>query len=379
MKSAELFETLLPEFFDKDAIRVPPEITYRIDNQGERLYARKVGEEIKMVPSVTTILRNLPMANHLLQWYCNEFPNYDAAREFVERRADYGTFMHMLFKDILLGTTLTFNGTWLAESFVAYLTSIGKRPEGFDLKEVGFHLQQDLYAFVLWCKTYKVKPLAIEYIVFGEQYAGALDLVCRMTITKTRAVENYQSERMFAFIPEAGEVTEETEIIAEVDFKSGRKGFHHDNILQLHGLRKQWNIEHPDLAIEKIANYNCRNYRLPIGKTPPYDFNFHKDEEKHSKQWDLLVAMYQLEEIKIKDRSAFVEIGEISLTTELKQLVEKNDVLKSLKAKMEEQDGRENTTREPGAEIAGDRESKDRPKGRNGKRGKADESGLFQS
>lgn len=381
IKQKQLFEAVVPEFFfDEDALKTASKITYRIDNQGERLYARKLDDgSLKIVPSVSTILRQMPTDQHLIKWYCG-FSDYEAAQKYVGQRAEYGTFMHILFKDILLGNALVFNSAVLGESFAEHLKSIGKSPDEFDLGKVGHDLKQDLFAFVQFCITYKVKPLAIEYIAFGEQYAGAIDLVCKMTMKKTRKVENYQGERMMAFLPEAGEVVEEREIVAMIDFKSGRKDFHEENQIQLHAYRELWNSEWPQHKIEVIANYGCKDYRLPIGKSEPYRYKAYKDDSAVSRKWSLLVDLYHTNEIKIKDRVEFTEdMRQISLQAPLSELVEKIDVQQKLIERMgENENASENTERQSGDKVTRNREDKDRPKGNGRKRkGKADESGLF--
>jgi hypothetical protein len=179
----------------------------------------------------------------------------------------------------------------------------------------------------------------MEYIVFGEKYAGAADLICKMIISKDKTIDTYWSERMFVFIPVGGTYQEETEVIALIDFKSGRKGFHDDNVLQLHALREQWNIEQPDLPIDVIANYGCKDYRLPIGKSEPYNY---KDQSKNAalfKRWPLLVEMYHLDPIVIKDRVEFAESIPISLKSELSKFTVKTDVTKSIMEEYNEKTG----------------------------------------
>ena len=364
------FECLMPEFFDADAIRVP-EKTYRIDNQGQRLYARMVGDELRAVPSVTTILREMPTPRHLIEWYCS-FPTYEAAQRYVAERAEYGTFMHILFKQLLMGDVLQFDANQLAGSFQMHCESIGADCAHFDFKQHGKDLRQDLYAFVKWCADFKVKPLAMEYIVFGEKYAGAADLVCKMTISKERTEKTYQDERMFAFIPTAGTFTEEKEVTALIDFKSGRKGFHDENVLQLQALRQLWDIEQPDLKVDVIGNYGCKDYRLPIGKSEPYNY---KDQSKNAdlfKRWPLLVEMYHLDPIVIKDRFEFTETAQIALGSDLTQFIKKTDITQKLK----EQYGSTDTETET-AQADGDRENKDRGDGGKKRKGNSPEPRLF--
>lgn len=385
IKKRELYEVLLPEFFDENAIKVPPEITYRIDNAGERLYARQSEDgKWKIVPSVTTVLRKLPMAQHLLQWYCDEFPDYEAAQAFVEKRADYGTHMHIMFKELLKGGDLVFNERLLSDGFADFLISIGKNPNHYDLKEAGRDLKKDMFAFVKWCADFKVKPLAIEYIVFGDKYAGAMDLCCKITVPENIKIETYQDEGMFAFIPGPTVGKGEREITALIDFKSGRKGFHLSNVLQLHALREQWNIEHPEHQIDTIANYGCKDYRLPIGATEPYNFKRQERALKDARGpelWNFLLGMYHLEEIRVKDRVELTDQATISLKSDLSKMVEKSNAITEIEKRiLEESNGRKDTTGSADTEAAGDRENKDRGKGSNTKRrGKADESGLFQS
>lgn len=380
MENEKSFELVYAEFFDQDALKVAPQVTYRLDNQGERLYARKQADgTLKIVPSVTTILNQLPTEPSLIKWHCDNFASYADARKYVNGRASYGTFMHMLFKEILLGNELVFSAQALGDSFANFLQSIGEKADGYDLLEVGRDLKQDLWGFVQWCKTYEVKPLAIEYIVFGEFFAGAVDLVCEMTLEQpVKAEPTYQEEHMFAFLPSAPRATQKRRVIAMIDFKSGRNDFHESHRLQLEGYRTQWNREWPEHKVEVIANYGCKDYKLPL-RAEPYRFKPYKDDEAMLAKWTFYVSIYHLKEVKIKDRSEFVDNGMISLAAPLAEMVKKIDVEARLLEKMgEDENGRKDTQGSSGAKAAGDRESQGRPKGANGKRkGAANQSGLF--
>lgn len=383
-KQKELFEVLLPEFFDADALHVPAEITYRVDNQGERLYARATADGMRIVPSVTTILRLMPKGDHLMKWAADNFNSYDESREFVQIRAEYGTFMHILFKEILLGNTLSMNVDALGESFKNHLESIGASAAKHDLKQVGRDLRQDLFAFVKFCLDYKVRPLAIEYIVFGEKYAGAADLVCKMTLRSERTIKPKGTFEGLPFMrydsKQPGEkvVVEEKEIIALLDFKSGRKGFHDDNVLQLHALRELWNAERPEHPIERIYNFGCKNYRLPLGKSEPYNLKDQSKNEELFKKWPLLVDLYHTEEIIVKDKVDFMEFGQISLSTPLDKLIVTTDLLAVITEKAQEKNNGntgQNTENKQGNEIASDRSDKSGGKGK--RKRPAKESRLF--
>lgn len=320
-----LFENVLPEFFDADALRVPQATTYRIDNHGERLYARKVGDEMKIVPSVTTVLRMLPTDHHLIKWYADL--GYENARAYTRRRANYGTYMHIMFKNLLLGDSLVFHSELMIAGFKSFLHEQGEDFDGYDFKEIAADLKSDIFGFIRWVNDYKVKPLAIEYIVFGEKYAGAADLICKMTLSRDVKTETFEDEKMFAFLP-SGRSSVEREVIALIDFKSGRKGFHDDNKLQLFALRELWNAERPDTPIEVMANLGMKNYKLPV-RGEPYDFKEHPDSrnKKLFAKWPLLVDLYHTQTIEVKDRIDFVEGGEVSLKTAEASLITKRNPL----------------------------------------------------
>ena len=336
MKNTEkpLFENVLPEFFDADALRVPQATTYRIDNQGERLYARKVGDEMKIVPSVTTVLRMLPTDHHLIKWYADL--GYEEALAHNRRRAFYGTYMHIMFANLLKGQSLVFHSELMEAGFKSFLHDQGEPFDGYDFRKISYDLKSDIYAFLRWVNDYKVKPLAIEYIVFGDKYAGAIDLVCKLTKKSTTTNDTYEDEKMFAFVP-SETVIHEREVIAMIDHKSGRKGFHDNNKLQLYALRELWNAERPDMPIEVMANLGMKNYKLPV-RGEPYDFKEHPDSrnKKLFAKWPLLVDLYHTETIEVKDRIDFVDGGEVSLKTAEASLITKRNALADIETMLGE-------------------------------------------
>ena len=226
--------------FNADALREPGYRIYQLNSEGYRYYYRFEGGEPVFYPSVTTLLRQVtPMSPWLLNWMLTE--GKEAATEKRDLAAAYGTFMHGQFARLMIERKYDFDA--VPEVLTAYLKK-ENLPDGVFFDWAG-KIRKDVLAFVQFMRDYNVQPLAIEIsLVHPEhRYAGCVDLVCLMTDAKTG--EQYP---------------------AIVDFKSGRKGFVEDHELQLFLYRDMWNVNFPDLQVERIYNFAPKDWR----KGPTY-------------------------------------------------------------------------------------------------------------
>lgn len=233
-------EEMTAVFFDRDALREPSYKVYQLNSDGHRYYYRFEGDEPKFYPSVTTMLSQvMPTSPGLLDWYASL--GKEAANEKRDTAAAYGTLMHAEFEALILNRVYDFDN--VPQIVYDYL-----RRENLQeslLNEWCIRLRKDVLSFAQFILDYDVRPLAIEIgLVHPEHhYAGCVDMPCTMVDAKG-------GERFAAI----------------VDFKSGRKGFYEDYEIQLHLYKDMWNVNFPDMPIERVFNFAPKDWR----KSPTY-------------------------------------------------------------------------------------------------------------
>ena len=240
----------------------PPRKLYRIDRAGDRMYYYLDGNTPVMYPSVTTVIRNnMPTSPHLIKWIGDM--GTEAAEEYRDERAAFGTFMHKTFEDYLVAKFYDLDT--MEQSLVNYLRTEGL-PETLAAKWL--HEQQKaLLGFAQWVSDYKVKPLAIEVALASDEMevAGMVDLICEATIEE----KGYFGEvyKTGANAGQPKETKREATVLAIVDFKSG-KDFYDDHAIQLEIYRRKWNENFPNTPIDRIFNWSPSDWR----NAPSYKF-----------------------------------------------------------------------------------------------------------
>ena len=269
-------------FFDADALREPPYRVYQLNTDGHRYYYRfnEAGEP-EFYPSVTTLLKQvMPTPPALLEWMVAN--GKEGATEKRDLAAAYGTFMHIQFETLIINRRFDFDA--VPAALLAYM-------ERENLPEKVFtewlpKIRKDVLAFAQFVRDYNVKPLAVEIgLVHPEHhYAGCIDLPCIMTDSKTGHT-----------------------FTAIVDFKSGRKGFFEEHELQLHLYRDMWNVNYPDMPVERVFNFSPKDWR----KAPNYNLKEQTDSV-NAKKLPHLLALAGIEDEK-RDNTLTIIRGVLDL------------------------------------------------------------------
>lgn len=286
MKDLKL-EEVSPLFMDESLLTNPVTI-YRLNKSGDRYYYDfDQNGEPRFYISVTTMIQNtLPTSPFLIDWKANL--GKEEAERVLRERAAYGTFMHIQFAELLQKREYDID---LLPRKLKEFIQIERLPENL-CSEWEEDLKKDILAFSQFIIDHNVKPLAIEIMLTHQEdcYAGAIDLVCELTIEES----GFWGETTQKGDPKK---TKKRQIIrAIIDFKSGRKGFYESHEIQLAAYREMWNNHFPDYPVEKIYNWSPKEW---TGSKPTYNF---KDQtgSKNIIKLPLLVNLMSIEQEKMK-------------------------------------------------------------------------------
>lgn len=291
-------EQVIADYLDTDYIRVAPTKLYRYNARNGRYYfTRDEDNKIQFYQSVTTIIdRNLKKETALVNWM-RDTPDYS---EQMTSKAAYGTILHILFKDLLLGKDIPLSDSFFAEAIGVYLlkNNIKCNTDYWDKD-----LRQDLIGITRWIQDYKIVPLAIEIsLTHHDGFAGCIDLVCK---------------------------TKDGNMI--VDLKSNRNAFYTSNIVQLEAYRELWNYNYPDVKIDGLYNLGMKDYRYPIGKSvTPYRFENQSDKPE-LEYWRHLLMMAKITGALDKPKNYYdVEQTILTKDTDVTTLIYEVDVEKKI-------------------------------------------------
>jgi len=269
-------------FFDRDALIEPPYKVFQLNSKGHRYYYKfnEFGEP-EFYPSTTTIIsQTVRQSPHLVEWIANK--GVEEAERYKQERANYGTFMHAQFQELLINKSYDLDS--LKGKLKLYIDA-QKLPS--DFINYADELKKDVLAFAQFVMDYDVKPLAIEIALVHPtwKYAGMLDLPCTMK----------------------EKIGSKNRINAIIDFKSGRKGFYEDHEIQLHLYKELWNVNFNHLKIDRVFNFSPKDWR----KTPTYNLK-DQTESKNAKKIPFLLELATIENDK-KENIFVATNGKISL------------------------------------------------------------------
>lgn len=239
-------------FFDETALLEPSRKLFRLNgySAGRYYYSFNEAHEVEFYISVTNLIKQtMPTPDPLLKWIAGM--GYDESQQYAQERADYGTFMHMQFQSLLINRVLDLDA--IDDQLKAYLQA-QRQPQSFYEQWID-EIKRDVLGFAQFLKDYKVLPLAIEVVLASQDgYAGALDLICLMTI---------EEKGFFGEVLKSGpnkgqpkETKRETVVLGIVDFKSGRKNFYEAHEIQLEAYRNLARENFPSLDMNAVRLYN---------------------------------------------------------------------------------------------------------------------------
>ncbi len=259
--SLELVST---EWWDKDALRLPPYKVGRVYYGNGRSYF-KIDEEgllespFRLYTSLTTAINQCaPMERPLLEWYCKL--GITEADRFLKVSQHYGTLMHICVGMWLKGNSFDFGEV---QSIVDdYLSE--KNFYAPECAEWPKKLRYDISAFIQFTIDYNVKPLAIEFVLLSDKGFGTLiDLVCEMDIE----IEGDYGEK-YKTGPRTGQTKLTKEIFrrnAVINFKSGKHGFYRSNGLQIECEKQLFEENFPDIKIDHAFNWAPKEWDINPG------------------------------------------------------------------------------------------------------------------
>lgn len=310
-------------YFNTDALREPSYRIYQLNSDGYRYYYRfnEKGEP-EFYPSVTTLLKQvMPTPPALLDWMIAN--GKDGSVEKRDLAAAYGTFMHIQFETLIINRRYDFDN--VPAVLLDYMERENLPEKVFS--EWCVKIRKDVLAFAQFARDYNVVPMAVEIgLVHPEfHYAGCVDLPCIMTEPKTGK-----------------------KFTAIVDFKSGRKGFYEEHELQLHLYREMWNVNYPDVPVERVFNFSPKDWR---GPKPTYNLK-DQTESVNAKKLPYLLALATIEDEK-RDNTMTIVRGVLDLDNgKIADNILSLSLAELIKTKATEKDAPEQAGNAPEAEQA---------------------------
>lgn len=269
-------------------ILTPSYKLYRLNGGDVRFYYTidPTTKEPEFYTSWTSLISaNLPPNEYLIKWRIEM--GEQAARAYMMERASYGTFMHGQLEKFMIEREYDLD--LLYDRLLEWEISKSGHPNA---RNWYWEMRKDILSFVQFAADVDLEPFAIEIAIASPSSgaAGSLDLVCKMNIEeKGFWGETYKSGENKG---EPKETKQTNRIRAIVDFKSGKHGFYDGHIIQLHGYRKTWNENFPDVQIDRVFNWAPNEWR----DNPGYKL----EEQTDKWQGKLLEPLIEQNKIRVE-------------------------------------------------------------------------------
>lgn len=137
----------------------------QVTTTDERWYIKETDGKRVFVPSVTWICDYYPKGIAFYKWLANK--GWDEAETIKMAAADKGSKVHQAIGLLLDGQEIT------------YQTPL-TNPDTKQLEEVTLEEYEAIMSFADWFKKVKPKILNKDFVVWGDGYAGMVDLFCEI-------------------------------------------------------------------------------------------------------------------------------------------------------------------------------------------------------
>ena len=270
---------------------LPTPKMFRFNQKDNRYYFNLIDGEVCFYPSVTNIIGKTTPMSYGLQSILGNL-GMDGYRQFMNEKAQYGTMLHIIIANYLKSANQPENRNFDFETLNSNIEEYKLENNiTFNTDFWELNLKKDLLSLIQFVIDYKVKPIFIEGIGYYKEgdykFAGALDLLCKMTIKEKGFFgEVYKSGEKKG---EPKESYKEFEVTAIVDFKSGKSGFFESHEIQLN-MYKMIAESTFNIKVDKCYNVAPKEWT----STPTYTI---KDQTGSSAKAKIpyLLALYNID------------------------------------------------------------------------------------
>jgi len=217
---------------------IPQKEIHRFDISGSRHYIeKKLGA--KAYKSVTTF-DNDYLNNSGLQYWSEDFIDTygkQARDRYVGERANYGTYLHIRFQDLLLGREIDLDYNHVVEELREYAQ---KNKVYMNVDKEAKTYCQDMLSLIYWKEKFEPEVVGIEVPVISDelQLSGTIDLIAYINDIDNMYKANAKDPFGLKIKKDEPRPKKKLSIL---DLKSGRKGFFPSAQYQLELYRQIWN------------------------------------------------------------------------------------------------------------------------------------------
>ena len=177
------------------------------------------------LPSVTSIL-TLLSKGALIPWSAN-----CAVDSLVNNAYSFGIGKTADLAAISLARTAYKQASIEAADYGTYTHTLCEYYfKGYEVESAHEMTQKLMTSFYAWCVKHHVKPIETEIVVYGDGYAGRVDLICE--IDQFWYKSNDKNDQKLG---------RGKRVITLIDFKTGKGSYYPEWFLQTAAYRKAWN------------------------------------------------------------------------------------------------------------------------------------------